>query len=77
MIPKTEEVIDSFGINGFDPHSFKISHLDKIDKKIISTMMKEYGRRLLDHVADKCTDDWGNGFTLIEQDEILKIKDEL
>lgn len=75
MIPKTEEVIDSFGINGFDPHSFKISHLDKIDKKIISTMMKEYGRRLLDHVAEQSI--VYRNFDVIDKTTVLQIKDEL
>lgn len=70
MIPKAEDVLREKGILFTD-------FISSSHHGAVSEAMKEYGRRLLDHVANKCTDDWGNGFTLIEQDEILKIKDEL
>jgi hypothetical protein len=71
MIPKPEDVL--MADSDYQELAAKFPKLNLA----IQESMKEYCRRLLDHVAEKCTVDWGNGFTLIEKDEILKIKDEL
>jgi len=43
----------------------------------VNEAIKKYARQVLDHVAEKCTVDWGNGFTLIDKESIINIKDEL
>jgi len=61
MIPKVEDHFDKL--------------LDSRDRSLtnIAEAMKEYGRRLLDHVAEKAKED-GNLLTIWQ---ILKIKDGL
>ena len=67
MIPKADEIIKEFIPNG----SINLKNY-KEEKEVMDKAMKEYGRRLLDHVAEKSV---SRGF--LSQEDILKIKDEL
>lgn len=69
MIPKIEEVLKEKGV---EPNPFWDDDLISISVySAIVESYKEYGRRLLDHVAEEALND---GLT---REEILKIKDEL
>ena len=66
MIPKPEEVfLESLKLNK-DKFACPLS---------IQNAMREYGRRLLDHVAEQAIN--YNNFEVVDKEEILKIKDEL
>lgn len=70
MIPKPEEVLNESGV-----------FLTDWEKTRVFNAMKEYGRRLLDHVAEEAkiklfNNLAGSGYE-VDKQSILKIKDEL
>ena len=73
MIPKAKEVM--FEYVSMDELKWSETKID------IELAMKEYGRRLLDHVAEVAeVKSTGSGFLheyVVDKQSILKIKDEL
>jgi len=74
MIPKAEDVLREKGILFTD-------FISSSHHGAVSEAMKEYGRRLLDHVAEVAeVKSTGSGFLheyVVDKQSILKIKDEL
>jgi len=87
MIPKPDEVKNQIAKNhGYDNWPYMIGALinsrwDDTIQQRIEEFAKEYGRRLLDHVAEVAeVKSTGSGFLheyVVDKQSILKIKDEL